>query len=115
MQGDVHLDVSSEGVSSLVQKVPDHRLVLVLAGPDQGGPAPVILDVNVVPGQVVGPQQDVAGLQVSVLSCQVERSHAIVTLQTQRCPGCDQVTDDVGETLRQATVSNAQLWTLSTE
>ena len=50
MQSNIHLHVGSEGVGSLVQEVPDDGLVLVLAGPHQGGPAPVILDVDVSPG-----------------------------------------------------------------
>ena len=68
MQGDVHLDVRGEGVRALAEQVSDHSLVLVLAGPHQRGPASVVLDVNVVPGQAVGAQDDVAALQVAVLS-----------------------------------------------
>ena len=100
MQGHVHLHVCGEGVGALVQQVADDGLVLVLAGPDQRGPAAVVLDVDVVPGQAVGAQDDVAALQVAVLSRQVEPSHPVVTLQLQSGPGSDQIAEDVGETLQ---------------
>ena len=60
MQGDVHLDILDEGVRSLLHEVPDHRLVLVLAGPDEGGPAPIILYVYEVPGQLILTQDNMS-------------------------------------------------------
>ena len=108
MQGHVHLHVGGEGVGALVQQVPDDGLVLVLAGPDQRGPAPVVLDVDVVPGQTVGPQEDVAALQVAVLGRQVEPRHPVVALQLQPGPGGDEIAQDVGETLQDNTVSQRQ-------
>ena len=80
MQGHVHLHVRSEGVGALVQEVPDDGLVLVLAGPDQRGPASVILDVDVVLGEIVSTPDDVAALQVSVLGRQVKARQPVVTL-----------------------------------
>ena len=104
MQSHVHLHVSGEGVGSLVQQVPDDGLVFVLAGPDQRGPAAVILDIDVVPGQTGGAQDDVAALQVTVLGRQVEARHPVVTLQLQPRPGSDEIAQDVGETLQDNTV-----------
>ena len=100
MQGHVHLHVGGEGVGALVQEVPDDRLVLVLAGPHQGGPAPVILDIDVSPGQTVGPQDDVAALQVTILSRQVQGSHAVITLQLNFGSGGDKIADNVWKTLK---------------
>ena len=108
MQGHVHLHVCGEGVGALVQQVADDGLVLVLAGPDQGGPAPVVLDVDVVPGQTVGPQEDVAALQVAVLCRQMESRHPVVALQLKPGPGGDKIAQNVGETLQDNTVSRDQ-------
>ena len=113
MQGHVHLHVGGEGVGALVQQVPDDGLVLVLAGPDQGRPAPVVLDVDVVLGETVGAQDDVTTLQVTVLGRQVESRHPVVTLQLQPRPGSDQVAQDVGETLQDNAVSQSLLNDLS--
>ena len=100
MQSNVHLYICGEGVGALVQEVPDDRLVLVLAGPHQGGPAPVILYIDVSPGQTVGPQDDVAALQVTILSRQVQGGHAIITLQLNFGSGSDKIPDNVWETLK---------------
>ena len=81
MKGNVHLHISCEGVSSLLYEVPDDPLMLVFTGPDQWGPASIILDIDMVPGQLVGPQNDVAALKVTILSCQVQGCHPIITLQ----------------------------------
>ena len=59
-----------------------------------------------VPGQAVGAQDDVAALQVAVLSRQVEPSHPVVTLQLQPGPGSDQIAEDVGETLQDRVMSS---------
>ena len=80
MQGHVHLHVRSEGVGSLVKQVPNDGLVLVLACPDQRGPASVILYVDVVLGEIVSTKDDVTALQVSVLGRQVKARHPVVTL-----------------------------------
>ena len=100
MQSNVHLYIRGEGVGALVQEVPDDRLVLVLEGPHQRGPASVILDIDVSPGQTVGPQDDVAALQVTILSCQVQGSHAVITLQLNFGSGCDKIADNVWKTLK---------------
>ena len=109
MQGDVHLHVGGEGVGALVQEVPDDRLVLVLAGPHQGGPAPVILDIDVSPGQLVGAQDDVTTLEVTILSRQVEGGHPVITLQLNLRSGSDEVADNVWKTLKKDSLMSLQL------
>ena len=95
MQSNIHLHIGGEGVGALVQEVPDDRLVLVLAGPHQGGPAPVILDVDVSPGKVVSAQNDVAAFEVTILSRQVEGGHPVITLQLNLGSGSDKVADNI--------------------
>ena len=80
MQGNIHLHISCEGVSSLLYQVPDDTLMLVFTGPDQWGPSSIILDIDVVPGQLVVPQDDMTALKVAILCCQVQGCHAIITL-----------------------------------
>ena len=104
MQGNVHLHVSGEGVGALVEEVPDDGLVLVLAGPHQGGPASVILDIDVSPGQLVGAQDDVTALEMTILSRQVEGGHPIITLQLNLRSGSDKVADNVWKTLEKDTL-----------
>ena len=100
MQCNVHLNISGEGVSPLVQKVSDDCLMLVFTGPHQRGPASIILDIDVAPRQLVCSQDDVTAFQVTILSCQVEGGHSIITLQLNPCSSSDEVSDNIGKTLK---------------
>lgn len=62
VQGDVHLYVPDEGVGPLLYEVADDGLVSVLAGPDQRGPAAVVLHVDKVARQLVLTQDHVRTL-----------------------------------------------------